>query len=873
MNRFVTFIVVVASCVIAGPLHSSNSSAADAPVNSEDVKFFESKVRPILVARCVKCHGAAQQKGKLRLDSHEALLGGGESGPVVVSGKPEESLLVEAINRRSIEMPPDAPLKENEIDLLTEWVRRGLPWPVVDGQSKVLEASGKGITDADRQYWAFQPIRDPLVPDLRSQFANRNAGQSNLKFEISNLKSQVRNPIDSFIFSRLLADGMTPAPEADRRTLVRRLTFDLTGLPPTPQEIEAFENDQREDAYERLVDRLLESPAYGERWARHWLDLVRYAESDGYRKDDYRPHAWRYRDYVVRSFQNDKPFDRFTQEQIAGDEIDPDNPDALAATGYLRQYLYEYNQRDARNQWNEILNDVTDVTGDVFLGIGMGCARCHDHKFDPILQKDYFRLRAFFSGMMPQDERPFATSVEIAAHQEKLAGWEAKTADIRAKIAEIETPYLKRATDGAIFKFPKEIQDLLKGDDAKQAQFTPHERQLYYLAYLQVKYEHDALAGKLKEADKKTWTELRDELKKFDEFKPAPLPVGYAMADVGPIAPPMIIPGDKSQTDIAPGLLTVLDPAPTKIAALPTAPNSTGRRAALARWLTSPANPLTARVMVNRVWQYHFGKGLVSTSSDFGRLGESPSHPELLDWLASRFVGGVSKPSSPNEKLSASTNANGSELRSPENAWSIKSLHRLIVTSATYRQSPTHADADQQALKDPSNRLLWRANIRRLDAEQIRDSLLLVAGKLDATSGGPSVPASKPRRSIYTEQRRNTPDALLDVFDSADGFNSTAERDITTTPTQALLMINSKESLARAAEFARRIQTEAGNDRESQIRAAYRLVFGREATSMEVTAAADFLNTQAARNAEAASSVLADFCHVLLNSNEFLYVD
>lgn len=314
----------------------------------------------MLVARCLKCHGESQQKGQLRLDSREAVLKGGENGEVVVVGKPAESLIVAAINRTGLEMPPDAPLKENEIAALTEWVRRGLPWPTDNGKSRVLTPGGQGITDADKQYWAFQPIRDPSVPDLNSA--------------ISNLKFQIRNPIDHFIAAKLVTDGFTPAPEADRRTLIRRLTFDLTGLPPTRSEIVEFESDSRDDAYERLVDRLLDSPAYGERSARHWLDLVRYAESDGYRKDDYRPHTWRYRDYVIRSFQSDKPFDRFVQEQIAGDEIAPENPDALAATGYLRLSLYEYNQRDARTQWNEILNDITDVTGDVFLGFGMGCA-------------------------------------------------------------------------------------------------------------------------------------------------------------------------------------------------------------------------------------------------------------------------------------------------------------------------------------------------------------------------------------------------------------------------------------------------------------------------------------------------------------------
>ena len=824
-------------------LQPSAVSRADDP---EAIKFFESKVRPVLVARCLKCHGEAQQKGQLRLDSREAVLKGGESGEVIVSGKPSESLLIEAINRTGLEMPPDSPLKDNEIAALTEWVRRGLPWPTVDGKSRVLTPGGKGITEADKQYWAFQPIRDPAVP----------VGH------VSNVPGQIkwpRNSIDHFIAAKLTADRFTPAPEADRRTLVRRLTFDLTGLPPTPAEIAEFENDSRDDAYERLVDRLLDNPAYGERWARHWLDLVRYAESDGYRKDDYRPYAWRYRDYVIRSFQTDKPFDRFVQEQIAGDEIDPDNPDALAATGYLRLSLYEYNQRDARTQWNEILNDITDVTGDVFLGFGMGCARCHDHKFDPILQKDYFRLRAFFAGILPQDAQPLATEAEIKAHQAKLAEWESKTSDLRAKLAELEGPHLAKLKASAIFKFPAEIQAILKSDDVSK--LAPLERQLYDLAYRQVQYEYDQVGAKLKDNSKKKWDELRAELKKFDDLKPAALPIGYAVADVGPIAPPTVIPGDKSETDIVPGLLSVLDDAPAKISPAANAPQSTGRRTTLARWLTSPDNPLTPRVMVNRIWQYHFGKGLVATSSDFGRLGESPSHPELLDWLASRFAG------LPNQ------NAKIENRKSELTPWSFKSLHRLIVTSATYRQSATNPNAEQQQLKDPTNRFLWRANIRRLDAEQIRDSMLLVAGKLDAKSGGPSVPASKPRRSIFTEQRRNSPDPLLDVFDSADGFSSTPERNVTTTPTQALLMINSKDSLAHAAEFARRVQTEAGPERDSQIVGAYRLAFGRQPSGTELTAAIEFLNQQAARNAASASSTLTDFCQVLLNSNEFLYVD
>ena len=813
---------------------------ARAAEDLESIRFFESKVRPVLVARCLKCHGPVQQKGMLRLDSREAVLKGGESGEVVVSRQPSQSLLIEAINRTGLEMPPDAPLKDNEIAALTEWVGRGLPWPMVDGKSRLLEPGGKGITEADKQYWAFQPIKEPAIPVQQMS-------------PLPNGKSWERNEIDHFVSARLAASGFVPSEEADRRTLIRRVTLDLTGLPPTPTEITEFQNDSRDDAYERVVQRLLESPTYGERWARHWLDLVRYAESDGYRKDDYRPHAWRYRDYVIRSFQADKPFAQFVQEQIAGDEIDPDNPDALAATGYLRLPLYEYNQRDARTQWNEILNDITDVTGDVFLGFGMGCARCHDHKFDPILQKDYFRLRAFFAGILPQDAQPLATKAEIAAHQAKLADWESRTAEIRTQLAELEEPHFAKLKASAIFKFPAEIQAILKTADVNR--LAPLDRQLYDLAYRQVQYEHDQIGAKLKDDSKKKWDELRAELKKFDDLKPTPLPIGYAVADVGPIAPPTVIPGDKSATDIVPGLLSVLDDSPSKILPTPHAPQSTGRRTALARWLSATDNPLTPRVMVNRIWQYHFGKGLVATSSDFGRLGESPSHPELLDWLAFHFAGGVGG------------------TKSNLVAGSFKSLHRLIVTSATYRQSAMNSNAEQQQLKDPANRWLWRANIRRLDAEQIRDSLLLVSGKLDARSGGPSVPASKPRRSIFTEQRRNSPDLLLDVFDSADGFSSTPERNVTTTPTQALLMINSKDALTHAADFARRVQAEAGSDRELQIRVAYLLAYGREPKAAEQIAAIEFLNQQAARNAAAASSTLSDLCQVLLNSNEFLYVD
>jgi cytochrome c553 len=372
-------------------LAAASSQAADPTPEQE--KFFEEKVRPVLVANCYKCHSDKAQKGDLRLDSAEAAMAGGESGAVIVPGKPEESLLVEAINYESLEMPPDGKLSAEAVAALTEWVRLGAPWPGGHSSGVGGPALRKGkdkLTDEDRAWWAFQPVKELPPPDF--------AGDT-----------WSRTPIDRFLLARAEWQAGSLPYEADKRTLIRRVYFDLAGLPPTAEEVDAFLADDCPDAFERLVDRLLASPQFGERWARHWLDLVRYAESDGYKADAYRPHAWRYRDYVIRSLNADKPYDRFMAEQIAGDEIAPHDPDALVATGYYRIGIYEYNQRDVRTQWSVILNDITDVTADVFLGMGMSCARCHDHKFDPLLQKDYYRLQAFIAPIIQRDDLPAAT--------------------------------------------------------------------------------------------------------------------------------------------------------------------------------------------------------------------------------------------------------------------------------------------------------------------------------------------------------------------------------------------------------------------------------------------------------------------------------
>ncbi|HYG74364.1 MAG TPA: DUF1549 domain-containing protein [Planctomycetota bacterium] len=779
-------------------------SISGAEADAEQTKFFEMKIRPLLINHCFDCHGEKKHKGALRLDSIGAILKGGQTGPAIVPGHPEKSLLITAVSYTDaeLEMPPKEKLSPAEVDALTQWVKMGAPWPKDDSQQIVMRKQ-KPITDKDRAWWSFQPLKVVSPPAVDNT-------------------AWTKNPIDAFIFSKLKEEGLSPAPEADKAALIRRLTFDLHGLPPTPEEIEAFVSDTSSDAYEKLVDRLLSSPRYGERWARHWLDLVRYAESDGFRQDAFRPTAWAYRDYVIKAFNEDKPYDRFLMEQLAGDEIDPENPDVLVATGYLRLGPYEYNQRDVPKQWSEILNDVTDVTGDVFLGLSMGCARCHDHKFDPILQEDYFKLQAFFNGLRWRDDLPLATPEVKAAHAAKLKVWEEKTAAIREKIAALEAPFVQKGIKTAIEKFVPEIQAPLNKPASER---STYETQIAELAYRQILFETERTDSKMKGKDKEAWTALQRQLGEFDDIRPKPLMKALAATDVSATPATTVIPGDKRNTDIKPGFLKVLGEQPLELKALP---NSTGRRTALAKWLARGDNPLTTRVIANRIWQYHFGRGLVATSSDYGTLGEKPSHPELLDFLADRFV---------------------------KDGWSFKKMHKLMLTSNTYKQTALRKTPDVAKLKDPENRWLWRMNTRRLDAEQIRDAMLAVSGELKLDAGGPSVEPSQPRRTIYTKLFRNVKDGLLDVFDIPDGSGSTPSRNVTTTPTQSLLMINGAWPLQRAEAFAARLQKLKAIDPEAFVSEAYRLAFGVTPTSEQKQAALAFLSkTPAPPPAEVASA-------------------
>lgn len=773
---------------------SLNSLRAD-DLTPEQAKFFENEVRPLLAENCYGCHSAKEKKsrGGLEVDSLKALLEGGHTGPAIVPGSPEKSLLMTAVeyDDEDYQMPPKGKLKDSEIAVLKKWVQIGAPWP--GAQVELRAEAGSTFNDEDRQWWAIQPVKKVPPP------ANGNGW--------------ARSPIDAFIAEKLQTAKLEPAPEADRQVLIRRLTFDLWGLPPTPEQVEQFVNDKSPDAYERLVDRLLSSPRYGERWARHWLDLVRYAESDGYRADDYRPNAWRYRDYVIKAFNDDKPYDRFIHEQIAGDEMFPDNPEALTATGYLRHWIYEYNNRDARGQWEIIVNDITDTTADVFLGLGLQCARCHDHKFDPLLQKDYYRLKAFFSNVLPRDDLVAATAKQQAEYAKKQQAWENKVRELLDEIEEIEAKYRPNTAKRAINKFPEDVQAMIHKPVAER---TPYEHQVAELAYRQVTFDYNRMERSFKEGDKERMIELKKKLAEHEKTKPAPLPAVMAATDVGRAASPVKLP--KRNEPVEPGFISILHEEPAKIEP-PKEIDSTGRRTALAQWLTNPDNPLTARVMANRIWQHHFGVGLAANASDFGRLGEPPTHPELLDWLATQFV---------------------------EHGWSMKWLHREIVLSATYRQSAYHPNPALGKRVDPENRLLWRSQVRRLDAEQIRDAIFSATGELDLREGGPGTPPSQPRRSIYSKIMRNNRDPLLDVFDAPYWFNSASSRDTTTTPVQSLLLINSGMMLQRAKAFATRLSKEADTD-EDRIATAYRLAFSREPNTEEIANALAFLKDQEKR--------------------------
>jgi hypothetical protein len=727
---------------------------------------------------------------------------------------------------------------------------------VLAGSLGFVPATDKAKTDAPGAP-LFQPPRRPDVPAVKDK-----------KWGV--------NPIDAFILAELESKGLSPDPRADKLRLLRRVTFDLTGLPPSVEEQEKFLADESPDAYAKVVDRLLASPRYGERWAQHWLDLVRYAETDGFKADDLRPEAHRYRDYVIRAFNADMPYDRFVRQQLAGDELEPDNLDAIVATGFNRLWPDEYNAANLEQRRQEILDDMTETTGLAFLGLTVGCARCHDHKFDPTSQKDYFRLQAFFAGYRTRDDVPAVDAATQKKYEEQLKAWEEATKEIREEMEGIVAAKRADIRKHNLEKFRPEILECVNTPPEKR---TPLQWQIALMAEKQAGTKGlttKALTDKMPAEKQKRYLELEKELAAVEPRRPEPPPYAMSISDLGREAAPvhLLAGGDwrRPKEQLEPGFPEFLGGG-TVDRSLPEGVESTGLRSALARWLTRKDNPLTARVMVNRLWQHHFGAGIVGTPSDFGMLGDTPTHPALLDWLAVEFV---------------------------EHGWSLKHMHRLMVTSAAYCQDSTvdpNSAAHKKALAaDRENKLLWHANRRRLEGEAIRDTMLWASGELNlrmyGVSARPKLPekvssyAWKPdakvedqnRRSVYVFVKRNMRYPLFDAFDWPDLHNSCGRRSVTTTAPQALLLLNGDFTKECADKLGENLLIAHGDDDKALVAEGYRIAWGRTATAKEIELGVAFIGKQTTRleakhGEKARAAAVADFCHALLNTNEFLYVD
>ena len=747
---------------------------------------FSREIAPILVKRCLECHNERDASGKLVLIDKASTIAGGESGPAVVPNNPDQSLLLTRV--AAGEMPPpkrghSQKLPDVEIAALRDWIATGAQWP--DGRKLDLYEATTDVRGG-RDWWSFQKITRPQIPDP-SKAVKRDV---------------LGSPVDAFIQARLRAAQMQPAPPADRATLIKRISFDLLGLPPTFEEIQDFARDPAPDAYERLVDRLLASPHFGERWARYWLDLVRYADTCGYERDQEKPYAWKYRDWVVRAINEDLPYDQFIMEQLAGDELPERSESSVIATGFLRLGTWNDEPNDADEYKYERLEDMVHATSTAFLGLTVKCARCHDHKFDPIPQADYYRMAAAF--------------------------W-----------------------PGAV---------------------EPRGREL--------------LGGPTKEElgfDVMGWTDIR---------QPPPLRMLRKGEPKHPLG--VVEPGHLS---LVPALASPLEPAPLGA-------KTTHRRRQLAEWIASANNPLTPRVLVNRLWMTHFGAGLVRSADNFGFTGDKPTDPELLDWLASEVTSHEGKVTSATSPIHSSLVTRYS---------SLKHLHRLLITSSTYRQSSLHPQQDEYASHDAGNRLWWRAERRRLDSEPLRDRMLFVGDDLDTRMTGPGFkptiqaealeglsrkegawkPSALPeqrRRAVYMFSQRSLLPPLMTTFDFVDTTLPCVQRPVSTVAPQALALLNNAFAHERSDALAERVMRDVAGTLptellDRQIRRVWQIALGRDPSITEATAARLHVESQAARFAKPASSqttsprlppaflALASLCHVLLNTNEFVYVD
>lgn len=735
-------------------------SNAQAKADASAAVDYLRDVRPLLRSRCVACHGPIKQEAGLRLDAAKLVVAGGDDGAVVTPGDSKGSRLIERVSAEDADerMPPKGPaLAPREIELLKTWIDAGAPVP-----------PGEIIAPTPREHWAFQPVHQTPLPEVKD-------------------RSWAKNPIDQFVLAKLEERGWQPNSPASPQALLRRVYLDLVGLPPTPDEQDAFLQSRETNAYDKLIASLLDRPAYGERYARHWLDVVRYADSNGYERDAAKPEVWRYRDYVIRSFNSDLPFDRFILEQMAGDELADASADTMIATGFHRLGPWDDEPADVAADRFDQLDDIVNTTSQAFLGLTMGCARCHDHKFDPLLQRDYYSLVAVFNPLVrPRDGRKELTlPIATLADRRNLSNAEKTSLPQGYFWDEPSTP-------------PPPTNVLLRG--------SPHQP--------------------------------------GDEVSPA--------------VPAVLV--SQGVTFLSPSEFT------------------SRRRLSLANWLVADDNPLTARVIVNRVWQWHFGEGLVRTPNDFGLSGERPTHPDLLDYLAWWFV--------------------------HEAHWSLKKLHYLIVTSSTYQQS--RESREECADADPDNRLLWRRSPMRLEVEPIRDSMLAVSGQLDMTMYGPAIypliprealeshadkttiwPAyderAAARRTVYAFTKRSLLVPMLEVLDLCDTTRSSPKRSVTTVPTQALTLFNSEFVVQQSNHLAQRLRAEVGDDLTAQIDRAWRLALCRRPTTDELAVMRKFIcdeNEQlrserrvAANEAELTEAALVQLCRVLFNLNEFVYPD
>jgi mono/diheme cytochrome c family protein len=944
---------------------------------------FERHVRPILKAHCFTCHGeAGEREGELDLRLRRFLVAGGDSGPAVVPGKPEESLLFERV--RDGEMPPgDTKVTSKEIETLEAWIRGGAPTLRPEPESL---GDGPYFTEEERAFWAFQPIRSEPVKRVD------RAGQ-------------VRNAIDPFLLDKLAEQGQTYSDPAERLTLLRRASYSLIGLPPTPEEMDRFLADDKPDAYERLVDRLLASPQYGERWGRHWLDVAGYADSEGYTPEDpIRDYAYKYRDFVIRSFNDNKPFDLFVHEQLAGDEmveppykdLVPDEIEKLVATGFLRMGPdgTAAKEVDRALASNETIAETIKITSSALMGLTVGCAQCHDHRYDPIPQTEYYGLRAIFEPAYdwknwrnPGDR---LISLLTDAEQDEIKSLEAEASRLDAEYAEKEKKYRASALERELLRIPEQDRELArtafetKGDErtdeqnallkryAKLANFdrisvdefdwelrseaekleartkarkkqaleatrtrelakVPTEKRTLVeaaanLAAEKRSPEQTALveqfrgvavtAETLQQYDPKAAEEIERDTKQVEALraqisKSVLIPLKEqaaairakkrkpdflrALTEVSDTVPDtfFFFRGDHNEPrqPLEPARLTILASSsaeaddgktgakiPVNDAARPT----TGRRLAFAHWLTSDEHPLTARVIVNRVWMHHFGRGIVDTPDDFGILGARPTHPRLLDWLAQEFR---------------------------QSGWDLKRLQRLIVTSTAFRQSSKRRGGLNAA--DPDNRLYGRMSVHRLEAEVVRDSVLAASGGLNREMFGKPVPvmkdpagqivvgvpnvdtdgvvrkviaigAQKHRRSVYIQMRRSRPLAILETFDAPEMSPNCSKRVTSTVTPQALLLMNSHFTANYANDFADRLIRESGDQREQQIERAWRLAWGTVPSPEDQQDGLDFLRDQtkhfqehpvAGSKRSAEEQALAGLCQALMCSNAFLYVD